>query len=118
MSRLEQVDGQRWRELVAAPLAVLVLGKSDCPACAAWSEELEQFLATDGEWRHVRFGKVLLDKGGLIDFKRANPWIAELDVLPFTQIWARGERAKGFAGGGVERLVARLRALTGSASAG
>src|SRR5262245_43709769 len=113
MSRLEQVDGQGWRDFVAAPLAVLMLGKSDCPACATWTKELEEFLATDSEWQGVRFGKVLLDKGGLIDFKRSNPWIAELDVLPFTQIWVRGERSKGFAGGGVERLVNRLRSVAG-----
>jgi len=52
---------------------------------------------------------MLLDKGGLIGFKRAHPWIAELDVLPFTQIFVAGERGKSFAGGGVERLVNRLR---------
>jgi hypothetical protein len=111
VSRLEHVDAQGWREFVGAPLAVLVLGKSDCPACAAWSDELEQFLAADTEWTNVRFGKILLDRGGLIDFKRSNPWIADLDVLPFTQIWTRGERAKGFAGGGIDRLVSRLQSL-------
>ena len=111
MSRLEHVDGESWRDFVAAPLAVLMLGKSDCPACAAWTEELEQFLAADTRWTDVRFGKVVLDRGRLIDFKRANPWIAELDVLPFTQIWMNGQRAKGFAGGGIDRLVGRLESL-------
>ena len=110
--RLEAVDNKNWREFVAAPKSVLMLGKSDCAACAEWTAELEQFLATDEEWKDVRFGKMLLDKPGLIDFKRANPWIAELDVLPFNQIYLSGERSKSFAGGGVERLVNRLRNLT------
>ena len=109
MSRLESVDNQNWRAFVAAPRSVLMLGKSDCEACAAWTQELENFLETDEEWKDVRFGKILLDKPGLIDFKRANPWIAELDVLPFNQIYKGGERGKSFAGGGVERLVNRLR---------
>jgi hypothetical protein len=59
----------------------------------------------------VRFGKILLDRGGLASFKRANPWLAELDVLPYTLIYRRGEKVAEFAGGGVARLVARLERL-------
>jgi hypothetical protein len=109
MGRLERIDGENWRDFVAAPVAVLMLGKSDCPACAAWTEELEAFLAEDGEWSTVRFGKMLLDEGRLVDFKRANLWLADLDVLPFTQLWVGGKRGKGFAGGGIDRLLTRLR---------
>jgi hypothetical protein len=113
VSRLEPIDGRTWEDLLGAPVAVLLLGKSDCPACAAWTAELEDFLARDAEFGGVRFGKVLLDQGGLIGFKRAHPWIAELDVLPFTQIFANGQRVKGFAGGGADRLVTRLRQVVG-----
>jgi hypothetical protein len=112
MSRLEQLDGRTWEDFLRAPVAVLMLGKSDCEACAAWTSELEAFLlAADTEWPRVRFGKILLDKGGMVAFKRAHPWIAELDVLPFTQIFVSGERWKSFAGGGVDRMLTRLRQL-------
>jgi hypothetical protein len=111
MSRLEKVEGGNWREFIAAPVAVLVIGKSDCPACNAWSEELEKFLADDADWKNVRFGKVLLDKPGLLEFKRASPWLADVEELPFNQIYTKGERAKAWPGGGVERLVDRLRNL-------
>lgn len=111
MSRLEAIDAKNWREFVDSPRAVLMIGKSDCEACASWTKELEAFLESDQEWKDVRFGKILLDRPGQIDFKRANPWIAELDVLPFNQIYAAGERKKSFAGSGVERLVNRLRSL-------
>jgi len=111
MSTLEQIDGRNWEEFLQAPVAVLMLGKSDCPACGAWTDELSAFLAADGEFPHVRFGKILLDKGGLVGFKRAHPWIAELDVLPFNQIFVAGERSKSFAGGGIGRLLGRLRQL-------
>lgn len=116
MSRLESVDGTNWREFVQSPLALLVIGKSDCPACSAWSAELETFLAGDEEWKAVRFGKMLLDKGGLIDFKRANPWLADVEELPLNQFYASGERTKSFPGSGIERLVTRLRSLAASAS--
>ena len=106
--RLEKLDGSNWEAFVAAPAALLMLGKSDCEACAAWTAELETFLETDERWRHVRFGKLLLDKPGLISFKRANPWIAELHDLPTNVLYVNGQEVKRFAGGGVERLVTRL----------
>ncbi len=106
--RLESIDGQTWEAFVAAPVAVLMLGKSDCEACRAWSTELSTWLGGDETYRHVRFGKLLLDTPGLISFKRANPWIADVDTLPFNLIYVDGERVKHFAGGGVERLVSRL----------
>jgi len=110
--RLETIDGKSWEAFVAAPVAVLMLGKSDCEACRTWTAELSEWLAGEQRFRNVRFGKLLLDTPGLVSFKRANPWIAEVDTLPFNLIYGRGERVKQFAGGGVERLVARLERVT------
>jgi hypothetical protein len=114
--RLEKIDGTNWEAFLAAPAAVLMIGKSDCEACATWTTELESFLASDERWRHVRFGKLLLDKPGLISFKRANPWIAELDVLPTNVLYVNGKESKRFAGGGVDRLVTRLERGVGEAA--
>ena len=105
---LETVDGGNWRDFIASPRAVLLIGKSDCPACGAWTEELNGFLGSDTKWTDVRFGKMLLDKGGLIEFKRANVWLADVEELPFNVLYVRGERTKSWPGGGVERLVSRL----------
>jgi hypothetical protein len=43
-----------------------------------------------------------------VGFKRANPWLADLDVLPHTLIYRGGEKVAEFAGGGIGRLTARL----------
>ena len=91
-----------------APTAVLMLGKTDCAACKEWSEELSAFLENDEAFTDVRFGKIFLDTPGLVSFKRANPWLAEVDNLPTTVIYKGGERAKTFAGGGIDRLTNRL----------
>jgi hypothetical protein len=48
-------------------------------------------------------------------FKRANPWLADVDVLPYTLIYRQGERVAEFAGGGVGRLSARLQRLRAEA---
>ncbi|CAG0973995.1 hypothetical protein MYXO_01459 [Myxococcaceae bacterium] len=114
LSRLEILDGKTWSDLVAAPKGVLVLGKSDCDACKAWSAELEGLLDDGGRWPEVRFGKLLLDHAGLVSFKRANPWVAELEVLPMNVIYREGQKVGEFAGGGGERLAARIERLLGS----
>ena len=108
MSRLEIIDGSNWREFVAAPRAVLILAKTTCQACAAWSEELGAFLGDSSSYPDVRFGKMYLDKPGLADFKRGNTWLAEVDDLPFNLLYVNGERRKSWPGGGVDRLLARL----------
>jgi hypothetical protein len=108
MDRLEAIDGTTWEGLLAAPWSVLMLGKSDCEHCHEYTEELHAFLATDTTYADVRFGKILLDRGGLVSFKRANPWIADVDVLPYTLIYRAGEKVAEFAGGGIARLQARL----------
>jgi hypothetical protein len=116
MSKLEQLSPQTWEEFTRAPLAVMMLGKGDCEACKAWTAELEAFLASGAAPAGARFGKLLLDQPGLISFKRANPWIAELDVLPTNVIWSKGERVKTWSGGGVERLTNRLERLQEAAA--
>ena len=108
---LEKVDGGNWRDFIAAPVAVLMLGKKDCEACKAFTTELETFLAQDTDWEHVRVGKMILDEGGLFEFKRASLWLADVDELPFVQIYVGGKRWKNFAGGGIDRLVSRLQSL-------
>jgi hypothetical protein len=48
------------------------------------------------------------NRGGLASFKRANPWLADIDVLPYTLIYRAGEKVAEFAGGGISRLESRL----------
>ena len=60
MSRLEILEGEAWRELVAAPIAVIVLAKRGCPVCQAWVDELTAFLDADQRWQDVRFGELFL----------------------------------------------------------
>lgn len=116
MSRLEAIDGSTWEAFVGSPWAVLTLGKTDCEHCIAYTEELHGFLGADQTYGDVRFGKILLDKGGLASFKRANPWLAEVDVLPYTLIYRDGVKRAEFAGGGVPRLQTRLARLRAEAA--
>ena len=111
MSEFETIDASNWEDFVNAPKAVLMLGKSDCEACNEWTTELKGWLAAGEGPDDVRFGKLLLDQRGLIDFKKASPWLAGVDVLPFNVIYRSGEKVKDFAGSGIERLTNRLARL-------
>lgn len=114
---IETIDGSNWQELVTAEAAVLMLASSSCPACAAWTEELTEYLEAHPEaFPGVRFGKILLDQPGLAEFRRANLWMVnEVDVVPYNAIYHEGQRARGFPGGGIERLQRRLERLRGAA---
>jgi hypothetical protein len=106
---LELVDGQSWREFTGSGVVVLMLGKTDCEACARWTEELNGHLASGQAAPGVRFGKMLLDQKGLTDFKREHgSWLKDVDVLPFNVIFRDGQVVKTFAGSGIERLTNRL----------
>lgn len=113
MAQLEEIGPDNWKEFLESDLAVLMIGKSTCEACKTWGGELSEWLATEEAPDDVRFGKLLLDQRGLIEFKKASPWLAELDVLPFNVVYVKGEKTKDFAGGGLDRLKARLERVRG-----
>jgi hypothetical protein len=114
MREIEVLGPDTWRDFVASPMAVLLIGKSTCDACTQWSEELNRYLGQeDAGYADVRFGKLLLDQRGLIEFKKEMEWLKEVSVLPFTVIFKDGEKVKDFAGGGIERLTNRLERVSG-----
>ncbi len=111
MALLEILDRESLGDFLSSPHAVLVLAKSDCVACAAWSEELSGFLAALPEGDRlgaVRYGKLLLNQPGLGFFKRTSLWLKDVRDLPFTALYVGGEYSRGFIGGGQTRLLNRL----------
>ncbi|MED5374212.1 MAG: hypothetical protein VX899_24555 [Myxococcota bacterium] len=112
MAKLEVLERDTWEEAVNAPVAMILLGKTTCAACNAWTEELESFLEEDSEFGEVRFAKILLDKGGLGKWKKATPWLGEVNDLPTNVIYVNGEPVKRWAGNGTDRMANRLRRYT------
>ncbi|MDP6639967.1 MAG: hypothetical protein QGH90_02965 [Candidatus Poseidoniaceae archaeon] len=104
MSDLELVGPKEWQNFLAAPIAVLVLGKNGCVACEEWTEELQNYSPPE----NVRIGKILLDTKGLGRFKISHPWVSEVNVLPYNAIFVDGTKVKEWAGGGLTRLENRI----------
>ena len=115
MATFEEVGRDNWEEFLASDQAVLMLGKTDCAACKAFAKELEAFVEETDDWDGVRIGKMYLDKPGLLGFKKASPWLADVRDLPYTVIYSDGEVEKSFLGGGIERLLRRMERVFGDA---
>ncbi len=113
MSRIEQLDPTTLEDFLAADASVLILAKTTCENCSRWSEELGAACCDAGFFPGVRFGKLYLDTPGLIAFKKANPWIAGVEDLPYNVIYVKGEQVKQYAGGGIDRLSNRLNRVLG-----
>ncbi len=111
MSQLEEPTPDNWQDFSNADIAVMVLGKTDCPACNEWSAELTQALSNNTFADNIRFGKLIINQKGLLNFKKANPWLAEVEQLPFNVIYQKGEIVKKYAGSGIDRLQTRLSRL-------
>lgn len=111
MNELEILDAETLDEFLASPKAVLMLGKTDCPACTEWTEELNAALAEGLLPEEVRYGKLIINQKGLLNFKKANPWLAEVDTLPYNILYVDGEAQKRYGGGGLDRLTTRLSRL-------
>jgi len=101
---MELLGKDDWQGFIDSPIAMLMLGKTNCKACEEWTDELADYTPPTG----VRVGKILLDTPGLARFKIAQPWVSEIDILPFNAIFIAGELKKQWAGSGLERLQNRL----------
>ncbi len=108
-AELIKLDPENWRDFMGKEVFFLMLGKSDCAACNAWTTELEAWLGGEGLNSNVVFGKLLLDQRGLTDFKREHgAWLKDVHDLPWNLIYVGGEQKKAWAGGGLDRLTNRL----------
>ncbi len=99
-------------EVVNAERAVLIFTKSDCGHCAAYQAEIEA-LFEQGEMEGVSIGKVVLNQRGIIRYKRDNPWLSGLRLLPYTLLYSEGQPVDAFAASKGAYLLERIeRAFT------
>ena len=104
MSKILTLTGNNWTEFLQSEISVLILERNSCTNCEEWSKEINSSNVPE----LVRFGKLNLDDTGLGRIKISNPWIAEVDILPYNAIFINGELKKHWAGGGINRLQSRL----------
>ena len=104
---LTQVTDANLQDVVDAQRGVLVLAKTDCGYCAGYEREILD-LMDQGVLPEVVVGKMYLDKPGSGRFKKGNPWLLGLDVLPFTLLFSRGQQMDAFAASRASYLRERI----------
>lgn len=90
------IDDDTLERVVHAPHGALVLAKDDCDNCAAYEAEIRR-LQEQGALGDLVVGKLVLTQPGSRRFKRENPWLRDVDVLPYTLLYASGEKVDEFA---------------------
>ncbi len=106
--RFVQVTDQNLQEVVGAERAVLILTKDDCGPCVAYQDDIRGQLER-GEMKGIVVGKMALDqRGATRDFKRDNPWLADIKFLPYTLLYGKGQRVDGFAASKGSYLLERI----------
>lgn len=90
------LDDDTVETVVGAPRGALVLAKDDCDNCAAYETEIRR-LQEQGQLGDLVIGKIILTRAGSRRFKRENPWLRDVADLPYTLLYAGGEKVDEFA---------------------
>ncbi len=93
--------------VIAADEGVLILAQGGCGPCSRYQQEIVALISA-GRLDGVTVGVLRLDERGAAGFKRANPWLRDLQGLPHTLIYRRGERIDGFGASKASYLLERL----------
>ena len=96
MGSLLYVDDDTLDRVVDAARGALVLAKDDCENCAVYEAEIRD-LHERGALGDLVVGKLVLTRQGCRRFKRENPWLTDVDFLPYTLLYAGGEKVDEFA---------------------
>jgi hypothetical protein len=90
------VDDETVASVINAPRGALILAKDGCGSCAEYEAEIERLQAR-ALLGDLVVGKLILTQPGSHAFKRSNPWLRTLEYLPYTVLYASGEKVDGFA---------------------
>jgi hypothetical protein len=90
------VDDETVESVINAPRGELILAKDDCDSCAEYEAEIQRLQDREllGD---LVVGKLMLTQPGSRAFKRSNAWLSALDHLPYTVLYANGEKIDEFA---------------------
>ncbi|HKG38724.1 MAG TPA: hypothetical protein VKB25_07020 [Conexibacter sp.] len=90
------VDDDTVECVINAPHGALILAVDDCGSCAGYEAEIRRLQDREllGD---LVVGKLVLTQPGSRAFKRSNQWLTTLDHLPYTVLYASGQRVDEFA---------------------
>jgi hypothetical protein len=106
-SEIARVNDHNLGDLLRSEHAMLILSRRDCNPCMAFQEALDALL-DQGQLHEISIGKMVLNEPGSARFKRANPWLADLRVLPYVILYRRGREQNRFVPSSAAHLMRQL----------
>ena len=95
------ITSDNWNEIISSPLSIVTFTKDDCQNCKKWIEKI----ISSNAIRNITFAVINLSQKGLGKIKIENPWISQIDILPFIVLFADGELHENWSGGNEDRLM-------------
>lgn len=108
ISEITSLSANDWSKELSSGQKLLLIGKSSCQACAEWKKDLSSWKRPD----ELIILEIKLDQSGFGNFKRENPWITEIQILPYNVIFNEGVIVERWSGKGIERLENKLHSIT------
>ena len=90
-----------WKDIISLPLSVVIFTKDDCQDCKKWIDKLHD----SEDFEEVNFAIMNLSDKGLGKIKIENPWISQIDILPFNVLFINGELRENWSGANEDRLI-------------
>ena len=96
-----RITSNNWEEITSSPLSVVIFTKNQCKDCKQWIDKLS---ASDRLEKMI-YAVINLSDKGLGKIKIENPWISQIDILPFNVLFAEGELQEHWSGANEDRLI-------------
>lgn len=96
-----RVTLDNWKEIISLPLSVVVFSKDDCQNCKLWIDKLHDLK----DFEDITFAIINLSDKGLGKIKIENPWISQIDILPFNALFINGKLRDNWSGANEDRLI-------------
>lgn len=107
---LRRVTDDTMASILGAERAALILTARNCRASAQYRHGIETLLHTR-ELPGITLGALVVDEPGVEEFLLENGWLADVEALPFTVLYRRGQRVDGFAAFSPGSFMRRLERL-------
>jgi len=101
---ITMLGDSNWDSFVNKKITLVIFEKSDCEQCENLSNEI---INDTGDYN---FGicKLRLDAPGSSQIKLSNPWISNIDILPFCVVFKEGQMTDSWAGSDFARIILRV----------
>ncbi len=96
MNSIQHIDDSNFEAFMEHDRVALLLTRSTCGNCVNYTQEIQE-LIEKGRLEDLHIGKVILDQAGSVKLKKANPWIKDLDFVPYTVLYDKGQKVEEFA---------------------